>query len=730
MESFKKLPWAVVLACLLAVTPWVSVPFASAAAVISNDDCLNCHADKDLFKKTPDGKKISLYTDKKVFSASVHQKLDCVGCHQDIKDIPHAETLAKVNCGACHQKAQGTYTQSAHFQHFLKGKQDASCRGCHGKHDIRPAKKITIDSCRNCHSKTYNTYMTSFHGQAFKKGSPDAPSCYDCHERGHSILSSKNPKALTYHLNIPRTCARCHADPKLVKKHDINIPTPFTAYEKSIHGKGALKLGLTVSAVCTDCHGVHDLYPAKDPRSPINRYNIAKTCSKCHQGVYEVYEGSIHGKAVKRGVSDSPTCTDCHGEHGILGPKEKESSVYATAISKTTCPRCHGATRITEKYGLAAARLSTYVDSYHGLADKAGNKVVANCASCHSIHDIRASDDPLSTVNPKNLPHTCGKCHPGASDNFAKGTIHLAASPEQEPIVYWVQQFYIMLIIGTIGGMLVHNGLDFYHKVRAIMHRKSKGIMHPLNAERLQHATLVESFKTKSILRLTVEERLQHAGLVISFVVLVITGFALKFPDAFWVTPLMKFEQTFAWRSNLHRAAAVVMVLACLYHLYYMLFTPRGRQQLWAVMPRFKDYLDTVHMIKYYFGLVKDRPKFDRFNYIEKSEYWALVWGSVVMAVTGFALWFENVALRYMSKWMLDVATVIHYYEAWLATLAIIVWHLYYVIYNPDVYPMNWTWLTGEISVEEMLHEHPLELERLHEEGLVERKGSSEPKGH
>ena len=109
----------------------------------------------------------------------------------------------------------------------------------------------------------------------------------------------------------------------------------------------------------------------------------------------------------------------------------------------------------------------------------------------------------------------------------------------------------------------------------------------------------------------------------------------------------------------------------------------------------------------------KQRPRYDRFNYIEKSEYWALVWGTIVMTLTGFALWFENQSMAWFSKLFIDVCEVIHYYEAWLAFLAIVVWHIYYVIFNPDVYPMNFTWLTGKISEEEMEKEHALELERI-----------------
>jgi cytochrome b subunit of formate dehydrogenase len=157
------------------------------------------------------------------------------------------------------------------------------------------------------------------------------------------------------------------------------------------------------------------------------------------------------------------------------------------------------------------------------------------------------------------------------------------------------------------------------------------------------------------------------------------------------------------------------MLFACLLHLIY-LPTRRGRAHVVAMLPRLSDAKEVLQNLGYLVGIRREPPRFDRFSYIEKAEYWALIWGSVVMAVTGFVLWFETAALRLLPLWTLDVATMVHYYEAWLATLAILVWHFYFVIFNPDVYPVNWTWLTGMISEEMLQHEHPREYERLREQ--------------
>lgn len=155
------------------------------------------------------------------------------------------------------------------------------------------------------------------------------------------------------------------------------------------------------------------------------------------------------------------------------------------------------------------------------------------------------------------------------------------------------------------------------------------------------------------------------------------------------------------------------MVAVSVYHVFYIIFTARGKKLVLDMWFKKRDALDLIQIMKYYLGKVKTRPRFGRFSYIEKMEYWAVVWGTVVMGITGGLLWFENTFLPVISNSGMDLATAIHYYEAILASLAIVVWHFYFVIYNPDVYPMNKAWFTGYLTREEMELEHPLELEEI-----------------
>jgi len=216
-------------------------------------------------------------------------------------------------------------------------------------------------------------------------------------------------------------------------------------------------------------------------------------------------------------------------------------------------------------------------------------------------------------------------------------------------------------------------------------------------------------------LRMTLNERVQHIFLFTSFITLVITGFGLKFPEAFWVKWIVFIigRNAFELRGLVHRIAAVMMISTSIYHLGYVIFTKRGRKLIVDLWFTKKDIIDIFVAFRYYLSKNAPAPKFGRFGYIEKLEYWAVVWGTVVMGATGAFLWFNNTFLPIIGMQGMYISTAIHWYEAILATLAIIVWHFYSIFLNPDVFPMNKAWFTGYITEEQMKHEHPLELKEI-----------------
>jgi formate dehydrogenase gamma subunit len=559
--------------------------------------------------------------------------------------------------------------------------------------------------CETCHQPAVQGYAAGIHGTAQKQGVREAAQCTDCHGPTHEMLSQKDAGAPTSRAKMAATCGRCHADQTLIEKRRIPIPKAYQLYQQSVHGR-AVAAG-KAGATCNDCHASHDIRPKNDPKSLVFRGNIPSTCGQCHAKESRIFQESIHGQAVTQGNFRSPVCSDCHGEHSVAATQDPTSRVGVASVSKT-CASCHEALAVTEAYGIAGDRVASFQDSFHGLAARGGNPAVANCASCHGTHDIRPSSDPRSSIHPAKLPATCGTCHPGAGENFAKGPVHVSVTRTGSPILYFVTNFYILMIVLTIGGMGAHNGLDYLKKLRRDYRRKTGG-----DGTAARHGEGEEPRSGPSwYLRMTLFERIQHGLLASSFLVLVYSGFALTYPESWPFRWFAVLEQGYAIRGWIHRGAALVMTLACLLHVIY-LPTRRGRRFLLDMLPKLSDVRETVQHVGYLLGLRKEPAAFDRFGYIEKAEYWALIWGSVIMAVTGFALWFETAALRLVPLWVLDVATYIHFYEALLATLAIAVWHFYYVIFNPDVYPMNWAWLTGKISAEMMRHEHPRELERM-----------------
>jgi cytochrome b subunit of formate dehydrogenase len=185
--------------------------------------------------------------------------------------------------------------------------------------------------------------------------------------------------------------------------------------------------------------------------------------------------------------------------------------------------------------------------------------------------------------------------------------------------------------------------------------------------------------------------------LIVSFGVLVFTGFMLAFPDAFWVRGLVAVfgSAVGILRGPVHRVAAVFLVGLSIYHVGYRLFTERGRSFARDIRMRRTDVRDMFTVLRHNLGRKVSKPIFGQFSYVEKVEYWSVVWGTAIMAVTGVALWFESRFMGWFSKLFVDACDTIHYMEAWLALLAILVWHFYAVMFDPDVSPMNVTWITG-----------------------------------
>ena len=598
-------------------------------AQVTETDCAACHTGSG-------GQPAEVSAE--TLKGSLHEGLSCLDCHTDITELPHPEKLSPANCAGCHAEEVDSYRQ---------------------------------------------------HGRAMLGQSTQVPTCGDCHG-SHQILAGSDSHSAVSPLNLPATCGKCHEDSTLITDLNIKFKHPIRVYSKSVHGR-AMSGGIHTAASCNDCHSTggnaHHILPPGDVSSTINFFNIPKTCGKCHTAIAQDYAEGIHGELVARGEVDAPTCTHCHGEHGILPVSDPRSPVSSYRVAEATCTPCHESAFLNEKYDLPSGRLQSFRDSYHGLKSRAGDKLVANCGSCHGAHRILPSSDATSSIAPANLQRTCGQCHPGITAKLAATSIHSTATGHDRGWPHFVKIVYVILIVVVIGGMIVHWLIDLFRQIIAVM-------------------------QEKQVRRMDADEVVQHTVLALAFTVLVVTGFALRYYDAWWSTLVFGREGGYTTRGIIHRSAGVVLLLGGLWHLIFLV-TKRGRRFVRDMLPGKLDVIQFFQMMKYNLGKNAQHPHFGRFSYVEKAEYWALVWGTVVMGITGLFLWFDNYAVKFFPKGLLDVLLVIHYYEAWLAFLAILIWHMYATVFNPKVYPMNPSWINGMMPERQLKSEHPLEWEEL-----------------
>lgn len=222
-----------------------------------------------------------------------------------------------------------------------------------------------------------------------------------------------------------------------------------------------------------------------------------------------------------------------------------------------------------------------------------------------------------------------------------------------------------------------------------------------------------EQAEGKTFLRFNRNFRFQHMVMFASVIILIITGMPIKFPDfvlSRWVVNMWGGIHN---STLIHRIGAVMLIYFMVHHLLYSVLSRDGRRDFLLLIPTPKDVRDAVQNIRYFLGRAAEKPRFGRFSYIEKFDYWAVYWGCVIMIGSGLALWFETTVLKYLPKYMLDVAHEMHSDEALLATLAIVIWHFYNVHFNPDRFPGTLLWWHGRLSEHEMKEEHPLEYEEI-----------------
>lgn len=213
--------------------------------------------------------------------------------------------------------------------------------------------------------------------------------------------------------------------------------------------------------------------------------------------------------------------------------------------------------------------------------------------------------------------------------------------------------------------------------------------------------------------RFNIHQRIQHFMLAFSFLGLMITGMPLRFPE---ITIARIFIATLGGVEAvgiIHRTLGLIMAASGVYHVIYLfMMYLKGHRGAPILFGRGDGKL-FIDDLKYFFGLSKELPRFGRYNWREKFDYFGAVFGVAVMVLTGLIIWFPQIVTLIFPGWIITASVLVHEYEALLAGLAIFLSHFYWVHLNRDVYPMSMVWLSGEMSEHEMKARHPAELEQL-----------------
>ena len=434
--------------CISCHTAHSVLPHTDASSSISRKNiaatCTKCHAEiEQVHRKTIRGE---------LWEKQANVLPACPDCHQPhkIRNNLYAQGAADADCMRCHSNpnlraADGRKLEVHREELAGSTHTKIACSQCHSEVNIshlRPCETITkkVD-CTACHESQGQMYQRSVHGKLLAAGDKNAPSCKECHGT-HGILKRSLPDSKTFPTNVPDLCARCHREgEKAAVRYNGPEHQIISRYQESIHGKGLLKSGLTVTATCTSCHTAHGELPASDPESTVNKKNVPATCGVCHHGIQEQFVNSVHSASVTKTDKQLPVCIDCHTAHAIS--RADKDQFKLEIMSK--CGRCHE--QIAE----------TYFDTFHGKVSRLGYTNTAKCYDCHGAHDIMPVTDPRSHLSRDNVVATCQKCHHDATRRFAGYLTHATHhDPKKYPFLFYTFWSMTFLLVGTFLVSWVH----------------------------------------------------------------------------------------------------------------------------------------------------------------------------------------------------------------------------------------------------------------------------------
>lgn len=473
---------------------------------------------------------------------------------------------------------------------------------------------------------------------------PETPNedCLECHAMedmtrvlpdGSEESVFINPDVFAHSIHEEAGCAGCHSDvtwehpddgpkPQPVDCASCHEPQPnhtqaVEEYNTSIHGTMRL-MGGDAPATCIDCHGVHDMLPVSDPRSPVFKFNLPFTCAKCHTNeemaseakmrnpnAASQYLDSMHGRALlEMGLIVAPSCNDCHGVHDIKPSTVEDSPIHGANVAKTcgvchvrveevynqsvhgqllaegnpdapVCTDCHTAHEIEDPLGghfkatsdqkcgiCHEEAVEYYHETYHGKAMMLGQAnsapEVAACYDCHGHHDILPASDPASRLSAQNIVGTCAQCHEGATASFAEYVPHASHyDKERYPQFYWTFFFMTSLLLGVFTFFGAHTAFWLFRSA----------YLYWTDSKTYREAKLTTRNGKESYTRFTPYERFLHLLVVTSFLLLTITGMPLKFYDTEWAKVMFNLLGGPDVARALHHFGAIITFLYFALHL-------------------------------------------------------------------------------------------------------------------------------------------------------------------
>lgn len=637
---------------------------------VPNSECMDCHEAE--FKAPKRGQpKEWVGVRPEVLAGSVHARLNCVDCHDSIKEAEHDSKVAPAQCASCHEVAVAQFNRSVHG------------------HSATPGKPAPAE-CRTCHGAT------------------------------HGILGAKHVDSPVFKFNLSKTCGQCHEDEKTAAALGLGKKNTIAEYRDSIHGQALYKMGLLVAPSCNDCHGVHDIHAISDSDARTSKASLAGTCGNCHYGIENTYSQSVHGQLLAKGDALAPNCSDCHTAHSI----ERPTNGHFKANSDRSCGKCHE-DRLANYH-------ETYHGKAMALGRANAAPEVAACFDCHGHHDVFPVSDPRSRLSQDRIVGTCAQCHTGVTPSFTEYQPH--ADPT-DGVNYRGLHIAYLLMTGLLVGVFAFFGLHTllwviralvayfrdpaaFRAARAAARSDGETYRRFEPFERFLHMMVVTSFLLLVITGMplkfyytdwarvmfallggpTSARVLHHLGAIVTFLY-----FALHLSRV---------------GINLWRNRAAIR------HPGTGRISP-GR--IWgavfgpdSMVPSGQDFRDLGAHFRWFLGR-GPRPQWDRWTYWERFDYLAVFWGVGIIGLSGLVLWFPVFFTRFLPGWVINIAQVIHSDEALLAAGFIFTFHFFNTHFRIDRFPMDTVIFSGRISKAEMLHERRKWYDRLVATGRLDQ---------